>query len=633
MVEFERTPPTEGSQSSMRICVVGIGGAGSNVIDRITVDRTLNATLCSLQTDVRVLNQSMAPKKIQLGAELMRGIGTGGDPDLGREAAIYSKVRIREIFEGHDMIFLAVGLGGGTGSGAAPVVAEIAKSVGAVVVVFAAVPFSFEGRRRQQQCNEALERLEKTSDALVLFENNRMGELVLGKEGIQKTFAQADTLIGQSVRAVSAMVSQPGLVKLGLADLVAALRVSDGRCLFGFGEAKGQNRGVEAMKRALKSPLINNGELLRHARNLLVHIVGGESLTLAEVEIVMKQLSRHVPDETQLLFGVSVDTRLGETVSVTLISALSSEELANSGPPQGETTRVQLPPAPPSPPAPLAPVAEVAPPAAPAAPPPMRQPAPEPTAVKPSPEVVAAFAPPIDLFGEPVKPSAKSKAVAPVEALAEDEPEQPVPAPTKPPVKAAAPPPLPKSSGFSLSSVISGNDGGSQGTRRQDPARYAPQPVSDVVEPVPETTQIKLPERIVARPAPVAQVAVPSAAAAAVVAEAPAAFPAAPEVAAVVHYEPDPEPEVETVAEAAEEVFDVQIDEPEEEVANPDLFGEASSPEPLPEPVVAVVREEQATMAIGTENRGRFSGTEAAVVQGEDLDTPTWMRMRRRPGK
>ena len=149
---------------SLRICVAGVGGAGSNVLDRITLDRTVDATLVSFQTDVRVLNRSTSMRKVQLGTDLMRGVGSGGDPDLGREAALFSKDEIRTALEGHDMVFISAGLGGGTGSGAAPVIAEIAKSTGAIVVVFATVPFSFEGRRRQQQSAEALERLQKCTD-------------------------------------------------------------------------------------------------------------------------------------------------------------------------------------------------------------------------------------------------------------------------------------------------------------------------------------------------------------------------------------------------------------------------------------------------------------------------------------
>lgn len=329
MVEYDRktkeAPSAE--QDTHHLCIVGIGGAGSNVLDRITLDRTVDANLVCVHTDVRVLSHSMAPTKVQLGADLMRGIGAGGDPDLGREAALFSKELIREELEGHDIIFICAGLGGGTGSGAAPVIAEIAKGTGALVIVVATMPFSFEGRRRLQQAQDSLEQLQKRADALVLFENNRMGELILPKDGIQKAFSQADQLIAQSLRAVSTMISTPGLVKLGLDDLTTALAASQGRCLFGFGEARGQNRGADALKRALKSPLIDQGRLLHQTQNLLVHIAGGDTLTLVEVEAVMKQLGRHVPDDTQILFGVAVNPKLGDSISVTLISSLGVNHL------------------------------------------------------------------------------------------------------------------------------------------------------------------------------------------------------------------------------------------------------------------------------------------------------------------
>ena len=243
MVEYHRhsdAPAT--SQGPISIAIIGVGGAGSNVLDRITLDRTLDASLVCMHTDVRVLGHAMAPTKLQLGTDLMRGVGAGGDPDLGREAALFSRDVIRQNLAGHQIIFICAGLGGGTGSGAAPVITEIAKSTGALVLVVATMPFSFEGRRRITQAEEALELLQKRADALILFENNRMGELILPKDGIQKAFGAADQLISQSLRAVSTMISTPGLVKLGLDDLTSALSSSNGRCLFGFGEAKGQNR-------------------------------------------------------------------------------------------------------------------------------------------------------------------------------------------------------------------------------------------------------------------------------------------------------------------------------------------------------------------------------------------------------
>lgn len=328
MVEYERTDERELAPSMrMKICVAGVGGGGLNVLDRISLDRMMEATLVSMHTDVRVLGHAMTPVKIQLGAERMRGIGSGGDPENGCSAAIDSREQIRAALQGHDMVFVCCGLGGGTGSGAAPVVAEVAKEVGAMVFVFATMPFSFEGRRRIQQAEVALEHLGQVADALILFENNRMGELTLPKEGIQKAFSQADQLIGHSVRAIATMVMQPGIVKMGIADLLTALRGPNSRCLFGFGEARGTNRVADALKRALKSPLVNQGLLLQNARNLLVHVAGGESLTLAEVESLMKQLGKYVPEETQIMFGLAVEPKLADMISVTLISSLSAQEI------------------------------------------------------------------------------------------------------------------------------------------------------------------------------------------------------------------------------------------------------------------------------------------------------------------
>ncbi|MFZ4765057.1 MAG: cell division protein FtsZ, partial [Roseimicrobium sp.] len=334
MVEYERPLEHEAAEvPKLKICVAGVGGGGLNVLDRICLDRLMDATLVAMHTDVRVLGQAMAPVKVQLGAELMRGIGCGGDPELGREAADASREHIKNAIQGHDMVFICTGLGGGTGSGAVPVVAEIAKELGALVLVFATVPFSFEGRRRLTQAEIALEDLQRTSDALILFENNRMGELILPKEGIQKAFSQADQLIGHSVRAVASMVAQPGIVRVGLADLVSALRSPNARCLFGFGEARGASRASEALKRALKSPLVNQGLMLQNTKNLLVHIAGGESLALAEVDALMRQLGKHVPERTQIMFGLAVDPKLGDLLAVTLISSLSAQDMALGSPP------------------------------------------------------------------------------------------------------------------------------------------------------------------------------------------------------------------------------------------------------------------------------------------------------------
>ncbi len=184
MVEYDRTQDREHTASApVKICVVGIGGAGLNVLDRIALDRIVDASLIGMHTDVRVLSHAMTQHKLQLGTDIMRGIGSGGDPELGRSAAEDSTESIRSLIQGHEIVFICAGLGGGTGSGAVPVVARIAKDCGALVFIFATTPFSFEGRRRLVQAEMALEQLQSSADALILFENNRMGELVLPARG------------------------------------------------------------------------------------------------------------------------------------------------------------------------------------------------------------------------------------------------------------------------------------------------------------------------------------------------------------------------------------------------------------------------------------------------------------------
>jgi cell division protein FtsZ len=566
MVEYERSQSRAGADSAgPRICIVGVGGAGSNVLDRITLDRIVEATLVCAHTDVRVLGHSMAPVKVQLGADLMKGIGAGGDPDLGREAALFSRDQIREAVHGHDIIFISAGLGGGTGSGAAPVIAEIAKNTGALVLVVATMPFSFEGRRRLAQAEEALELLQKRADALVLFENNRMGELILPKDGIQKAFSQADQLIAQSLRAVSTLTTTPGLVKLGLDDLTSALANANGRCLFGFGEARGQNRGVEALKKALKSPLIDQGRLLHQAKNLLVHVAGGESLTLVEVEGVMKQLGRHVPDQTHILFGLGVDGKLGDAVAVTLISSLGLNQL----------------------------------------------------------NAHASAAPPSEMF----QPRAEAPAPAPAPAPKRETSSRKNAA-VAPPSPAAIKPPAPDllfkaeeiaSIPAAVAPAFNGNHTEEQEEEElheefveteQPPEFLHDEPVFEeehepvappVIEPTPETARI------------------------------PVRTPAAKELADAARAK-----ESSTLASVVARSVTLQTEHaPQEDMLT---FEQPTTPNA---PVISAISAttvitrktsgtEQQTFSLGEEDRGRFKDTEPSIVQGEDLDVPTWMRLKKK---
>jgi len=324
MLEYERKP-TEGESAlePEKVKVIGIGGAGSNVLDRIALhERMDDGELLVLNTDVRDLVSSVAEDKIQLGKDLTQGLGAGGDPDLGKEAAQKTSDEIRAALEGKSLVFICAGLGGGTGSGAAPIVAKIAKESGAFVVGFVTMPFSFEGRRRLEQAESALAEMEKCTNALMTFDNDRMGGLINQKEGIQQAFAAADQIIGQSVGAITKLVAQPGLVRIGMDDLLTALKNDSSRCLFGFGQASGDNRAQEALKSALKNPLLDRGQMLNQSSSLIAHISGGETTTLYEVEILMNELSKYVNDDAHILFGVSSDEKQGESLSLTIISSI-----------------------------------------------------------------------------------------------------------------------------------------------------------------------------------------------------------------------------------------------------------------------------------------------------------------------
>jgi cell division protein FtsZ len=308
------------------IKVVSVGGAGLNALDRIVLDGLERADVVAINTDVQSLATSVAAHKVQLGRTTTRGLGAGGDPELGYEAAVESADEIREALAEARMIFVCAGLGGGTGSGAAPYIAQLAREAGALVVAFATLPFSFEGKRRNAQAREALARFNEVTNAVICFENDQMGDMVPPQAGIHQAFAVADATISQSVRSIVNLIQRPGLIHIGFDDLLAALRSRNARCLFGFGESDSDNRAHEALTQALKNPLMDRGRMLEEAARVLVQVAGGPGMTLSEVEILMQELGRHVGEQTQILFGAAVDGRLGDRLTVTIITSLTADE-------------------------------------------------------------------------------------------------------------------------------------------------------------------------------------------------------------------------------------------------------------------------------------------------------------------
>ena len=319
------------------IKIVSVGDAGLNALDRIVLDGLDAVDVVAINTDVHSLTSSVATRKVQLGRSVSRGLGAGGDPDVGYQAALESADEIREALADSRVIFICAGLGGGTGSGGAPYVAEAAREAGALVIAFVTLPFAFEGKRRNAQAREALLRLSEFADAVVCFENDRIGDLTPPQAGIHQAFAVADITISQSVRSIVNLIQRPGLIRIGFDDLLAALRTRNSRCLFGYGESDSDNRAHDALTQALKNPLMDRGRMLGDATQVLVQVAGGPGMTLSEIEILMQELGRHVSDQTQILFGSVVDARLGDRLSVTIISSLSAEE---------EAVLLQTPPAP-----------------------------------------------------------------------------------------------------------------------------------------------------------------------------------------------------------------------------------------------------------------------------------------------
>jgi len=369
MIEFDlASQQPAATRPSIPVTVIGLGGAGTNILDTIALEGLPGAQLVALNTDARALQSSMLGVKLQLGNELTRGLGTGGDPELGADAVRASEQAVREEIQGQKMVFLCTGLGGGTGSGAAPIVARMAREEGAFVVVFAVMPFAFEGRRRVRQAEEALSAVRAEADALITFDNDRLGEVVLPKKGIHEAFAAADKIVSQSIRAIINLVTAPGLIRIGMDELIAAVGRGDTRCLFGHGSAKGASRVSEALAAALKSPLLHKGELRQRGRHVLVHVCGGPQMTFAEVQDLMRELNEgHLHEDARILFGTGVDAAMGDQLSVTLLTSISPEEV------HPEATPVEPPATARAPrePAPVAPAA-----AAPAAPVPAPTPAP-----------------------------------------------------------------------------------------------------------------------------------------------------------------------------------------------------------------------------------------------------------------
>lgn len=317
MIEF----PRASKHRTPNIRVVGLGGAGCRIIERLIADHFEGVSFVAMNTDTRRLAASSAQEKVQLGA---RGSGAGGDPDVGYAATEESASIIRESFEGAELVFLCVGLGGGTGSGGAPMIANIARQSGATVVALVSLPFSFEHGRREQAV-VALEQLSQQAQIVVCFENDRMDEVVSESAPASQSFAVADSILCQAIRSLVSMVSGQGELHVGLDELETVLRRADARCLFGYGESDSETRATDALDRALRSPLMNRGQMLSEARDVIIHVAAGPEFSITELRVLMAHAHRHIGENARLHLGVATDLRHGNRLAVTVISATGTD--------------------------------------------------------------------------------------------------------------------------------------------------------------------------------------------------------------------------------------------------------------------------------------------------------------------
>lgn len=313
------------------IKIIGLGGAGGSALDRLVLDGVDGGALIAVNTDVQALNGSVAPQKIHIGKSATRGLGAGGDPELGYQAADEDSDELKAVIEGTDILFLCTGLGGGTGSGAAPLIAHLARGAGALVIAFATMPFSFEGKRRRKQAAEALGQLEDQADLVMCFENDRLGETAAPTAGVQEAFIAADRTLGQSIQSIAAIVRRGGIIPTSLDQLVSACRRKHPRCLFGHGESDSANRAHEALSRAMKCPLMDKGRMFADCTSVVVHVAGGTDVTVQEVTSLMDEFSKHVGEDTRIDFGLATDAKLGRRLHVTIISFTGAEEAAAAG--------------------------------------------------------------------------------------------------------------------------------------------------------------------------------------------------------------------------------------------------------------------------------------------------------------
>lgn len=323
MFEFE-----EPCAHVAKIKVIGVGGGGNNAINTMIEQKLEGCEFISANTDLQALRSSKAPVKMQLGERITRGLGAGANPEIGREAALESRDKIAEALSGADMVFITAGMGGGTGTGGAPVIARIAKESGALTVGVVTKPFLFEGKRRRRHADEGIEELKQCLDTLITIPNQRLINLVGETTSIIDSFKKADEVLLQATQGISDLITIPGLVNLDFADVRTVMNEM-GMALMGTGVAAGERRAVEAAQRAISSPLLEDISI-EGASGVLINITGSSSMTLHEINQAAMLVQEAAHEDANIIFGAVVDDKYGDDLRVTVIATgFGADEASN----------------------------------------------------------------------------------------------------------------------------------------------------------------------------------------------------------------------------------------------------------------------------------------------------------------